>query len=286
MRISVTHSTVYRYDCPVYLEPHTFRLRPRTNAAQRLLTYDTQIMPVPTGTAECLDQDGNLALQAWFDSPTTELNVLSRFSVETFRENPFDFVLTGESLNLPLSYPEPLRTALIPYRNDSHIDDTLKQYARSIASGAQTNTLSFLATLNTQLFGTCRQVIRPVGPPLPSEATLRLQEGSCRDLAVLFCDLCRVMGIAARFVSGYECAAAGGEESYMHAWAEVYLPGAGWRGYDPARGLAVSTSHVAVAAGFDHDLACPVAGVYRGGAQSQMDASLRMHIEDPDGSIL
>jgi transglutaminase-like putative cysteine protease len=285
MRISVTHSTAYRYDCPVYLEPHTFRLRPRTNAAQRLLAYDIEIVPAPRGTAECLDQDGNVALQAWFDSPTTELNVVSRFSVEMFRENPFDFVLTGESLNLPLSYPEPLRTALIPYRNDSHIDDTLKQYARSIAAGAQRNTLSFLAILNTQLFETCRQVIRPVGPPLPSEATLRLQEGSCRDLAVLFCDLCRVMGIAARFVSGYECAAAGGEDSYMHAWAEVYLPGAGWRGYDPARGLAVSTSHVAVAAGFDHELACPVVGVYRGGAQSHMQASLLMHIEDSDGSI-
>ena len=70
----------------------------------------------------------------------------------------------------------------------------------------------------------------------------------------------------------------------MHAWAEVYLPGAGWRGYDPSRGLAVSRAHVAVAAGFDHDLAFPVAGLYRGGSRSQMEASLRMHV-DPDRSI-
>src|SRR5207244_8739777 len=68
----------------------------------------------------------------------------------------------------------------------------------------------------------------------PSDRTLSLLEGSCRDLAVLFCDVCRVMGIATRFVSGYECASASSQDSYMHAWAEVYLPGIGWRGYDPS----------------------------------------------------
>jgi transglutaminase-like putative cysteine protease len=105
-----------------------------------------------------------------------------------------------------------------------------------------------------------------------------MMEGSCRDLAVLFCDVCRAMGIAARFVSGYECASAGRQDSYMHAWAEVYLPGAGWRGYDPSRGLAVSNTHVAVAAGFDYDLASPIAGAYFGGSGSRMETSLRMSI--------
>jgi transglutaminase-like putative cysteine protease len=89
-----------------------------------------------------------------------------------------------------------------------------------------------------------------------------------------------VMGIAARFVSGYECASAGSQDSYMHAWAEVYLPGIGWRGYDPARGLAVANTHVAVAAGFDPDLASPVAGWYSGGSQSRMETSLRLQADD------
>jgi transglutaminase-like putative cysteine protease len=87
------------------------------------------------------------------------------------------------------------------------------------------------------------------------------------------------MGIAARFVSGYECASASREDSYMHAWAEVYLPGVGWRGYDPSRGLAVSNRHVAVAAGFDHDLASPVAGWYSGGSRSHMEASLSLEVD-------
>jgi transglutaminase-like putative cysteine protease len=283
MKISVTHSTVYRYDFPVFLEPHMFRLRPRTNSAQRLLAFDIQIAPLPAGTTECLDQDGTLALNAWFNTPTRELSVLSQFTVETLRQNPFDYVLTGQSLNLPLWYMEPTCAALAPYRNDAHVAESVKQYAKWVAAGVQWNTLSFLLALSLQIFQTCRQVIRPYGPPWPSDRTLSSQEGSCRDLAVLFCDACRVMGLAARFVSGYECASASStssnQESYMHAWAEVYLPGIGWRGYDPARGLAVSNGHVAVAAGFDPDLASPVAGWYSGGSASRMEASLNLQVD-------
>ncbi len=280
MKITATHSTVYRYDFPVLLEPHIFRLRPRMNSAQRLIVFDIQIAPAPAGTTECLDQDGNLALNAWFNAPTKELSVLSRFTVEMLRENPFDYVLIGESLSLPLWYREPLCSALAPYRNDVHVAESVKQYAELVAAGAQGNILSFLLALSWQIFQTCRQVIRPSGSPWPSDRTLSLREGSCRDLAVLFCDVCRVMGIASRFVSGYECASASRQDSYMHAWAEVYLPGIGWRGYDPARGLAVSNAHVAVAAGFDHDLASPVAGWYSGGSQSQMEASVRLQVDD------
>ena len=285
MKISVTHSTIYRYDVPVSLEPHIFRLRPRENSAQRLLAFDLQISPIPAGTTECLDQDGTLALNAWFNSLTSELRVTSRFTVEMLRANPFDYVLTSESLNLPLWYREPLCSALTSYRKDAHVAESVKEYAKRIAAGAQWNTLSFLTALSLGIFQTCRQVTRPYGPPWTSDRTLSSQEGSCRDLAVLFCDACRVMGIAARFVSGYECASAGSalngvenQDAYMHAWAEVYLPGIGWRGYDPARGLAVSNQHIAVAAGFDHDLASPVAGWYSGGSESRMEASLSLQV--------
>jgi transglutaminase-like putative cysteine protease len=280
MRISATHSTVYRYDFPVYLEPHIFRLRPRMNSAQRLLAYDLQITPTPAGTTECLDQDGNLALNAWFNATTTELSVASRFTVELLRENPFDYLLIGESLNLPLWYREPLCTALTPYRQDAHIAESVKLYAKSVGAKAQWNALWFLTALSRQIYQTFRQTVRPDGLPWPSDRTLGRVEGSCRDLAVLFCDVCRAMGIAARFVSGYECASADRQDSYMHAWAEVYLPGIGWRGYDAARGLAVSNTHVAVAAGFDPDLASPVAGWYSGGSQSRMEASLRLRVDD------
>lgn len=280
MKITVTHSTRYRYDSPVLLEPHIFRLRPRTNSAQRLLAFDLAITPVPAGTTECLDQDGTLALNAWFSVPTTEMCIKSQFTVEMLRQNPFDYILPDASLKLPLWYPDPLCAALAPYRQDSHVAESVKRYAKEVASSVQSNTLSFVTALSQQIFQTSRQVIRPYGPPWPSHETLTRQEGSCRDLAVLFCDVCRVMGLAARFVSGYECSSAGARDGYMHAWAEIYLPGIGWRGYDPARGLAVTNAHVAVAAGFDHDLASPVAGWYSGGARSQMEASLSLQIDN------
>jgi transglutaminase-like putative cysteine protease len=235
---------------------------------------------MPAGTTECLDQDGNLALNAWFDGVTGELKVVSRFIVETLRANPFDYVLVGESLILPLWYRQPLCAALAPYRSTGHITDLVKEYANSAAAAAQWNALPFLTMLSRQIFQTIHPTIRAQGPPLPSDQTLSASQGSCRDAAVLFCDVCRAMGIAARFVSGYESASANRHDSYMHAWSEVYLPGIGWRGYDPSRGLAVANGHVAVAAAFDHELAAPISGWYSGGSQSRMETSLCLQVDD------
>jgi transglutaminase-like putative cysteine protease len=282
VKITVEHSTVYRYDNAVHLEPQTFRLRPRMTNTQRLTAFELLITPAPKGTTECLDQDGNLALNAWFDVLTAEMSVLSRFTVEMLRENPFDYVIIGESLSLPLWYREPLSAALVSYRTSTHVADSVQQYAKA-AAGEQRNALTFLSGLSGQIYRTFSQVIRPQGAPWQSAQTLSQMEGSCRDLAVLFCDVCRVMGIAARFVSGYECSSAGRSDSYMHAWAEVYLPGIGWRGYDPSRGIAVTNGHVAVAAAFDYDLASPIAGLYTGGSGSHMDARIRMVVDTEVG---
>lgn len=280
MKIYVTHSTVYHYDFPVYLEPHIFRLRPRMSSSQLLLAFDLEVTPKPAGITECLDQDGNLAMNAWFSGPSNEMRVTSRFTVQLLRANPFDYVIAGKSLQLAMWYPEPLCTALTPYRLDGLVADSVRRYAKSVAASAFWNALTFLLDLCHDIHRICRQVVRPTGAPWTSEATLQQREGSCRDLAVLFCDACRVMGIAARFVSGYELATAGSDDPYMHAWAEVYLPGIGWRGYDPSRGLAVSNGHVAVAAGFDHDLAAPVAGWYSGYSGSRMETSIQMKVEN------
>jgi transglutaminase-like putative cysteine protease len=279
MKITAKHFTLYRYESPVYLKPHIFRLRPRTNSTQRVNRFSIEIHPAPVGTAECLDQDGNLALNAWFDATTQELSIKTEFEVETLLENPFDYVLTGDALQLPLVYMEPLRAALWPYRNTERVSKAVRQYAEATASAAQWNTLTFLQSLNRRIFQTCGQLTRPDGSAWPSEMTLNALEGSCRDLAVLFCDACRSVGIAARFVSGYEAVPSTGPDTYMHAWAEVYLPGIGWRAYDPARGLAVSSGHIAVAAGFDAELAAPVGGWYMGETQSRMEATVELKID-------
>ncbi len=277
MRISVLHSSVYRYDHAIYPEPHTFRLRPRENGTQRLISYSLQISPVPAGKAECLDQDGNAVVEAWFDGPVERILVNSAFSVETLRDNPFDFLL--RSPILPPAYPDPLGAALAPYSCEP--SETVREFARNIAGQSAGQTMPFLTVLNRTLFEKFRHVVRNEGPPNAPELTLRQGEATCRDLAVLFCAAARSVGIPARFVSGYEREGAVQEHTQMHAWTEVYLPGGGWRGYDPSQGLAVADSHVAVAAAADPRLAAPISGTYRGDARSTLEFSISIQVDDP-----
>jgi transglutaminase-like putative cysteine protease len=270
MRISLAHSTIYRYDVPVFLEPHVFRLRPRADASQRLLSYSLEIAPTPDGITQSLDQDGNVVTQAWFAGAASELVVRSAFEVETLRENPFDFILTASPLfSLPLVYSEPLASALALYSAPGDSED-VNQFALSIAEQNGWRTLDFLISLTGELYRRSTHIVRDEGLPLPPEETLRLRTGSCRDLSVLFCAACRRLGVPARFVSGYECWPGAVGDAHMHAWAEVYLDGGGWRGYDPSRGLAVSTNHVAVAAAADSRLAAPFTGTFRGKARAEM----------------
>jgi len=278
MRIAVVHHTLYRYSAPVYLEPHIIRLRPREDTSQRLASWTLDIAPAPLGRTECLDQDGNTVVRAWFDSLTPELSLRSQFTLDTLRDNPFNYLLTAQDVKLPMEYAQALRPPLLPYLRHDH-SPTIRAFAQSLAEECGWQTLPFLSALNQRLFATTRQVIREFGAPLAAEVTLRDREGSCRDVAVLFCAACRALGIAARFVSGYERDASLQENGDLHAWAEVYLEGAGWTGYDPSRALAVAASHVAVAAASDPLLASPVSGTYRGSASAKLEFSISMQAE-------
>ena len=276
MRIQVHHSTQYLYDSPVFLEPHTFRLRPRDDGAQRLLSYRLDITPVPAGRSDCLDQDGNVAVEAWFDHKLTEWSIESEFAIETLRENPFDYVASTGMLALAPVYPESVAASLAPYMESSQPSAAVRQFAASAAAAAGGHTLEFLTVLNRRLFEGFGHEVRDAGPPHPPEVTLGLKTGTCRDLVVLFAAAARAVGIPTRFVSGYEAGAANQEKPNLHAWAEVYLQGGGWRGYDPSAGLAASTRHVAVAAADDPRLAAPITGTIRGSARSEMRFALAM----------
>jgi hypothetical protein len=203
---------------------------------------------------------------------TDELSVSTMFQVETLRSNPFDFLLPApQHLALPLHYED--ASLLSPYVAGGVGGG---QLAKKIAEESGRQLMPFLDRLAQHIFTACTQIHRPEGPPLDPAETLARGEGSCRDLAALFCAVCRAEGIAARFVSGYETEAAFQEESQMHAWAEVYVPGGGWRGYDPARGFAVGATHVAVAAAALPADAAPIAGSYRGSASAEMSHTISM----------
>ena len=283
MRFTVRHTTHYRYTSAVALDPHTFRLCPRGNGSQRVTHFELVIDPLPTMVSETLDAENNGVHQAWFEGATSDLIATTRFEVETLRANPFDFLFSDLAMaTLPAIYPDLVRATLAPYCVPQGKDRSVFSFARAAAQDVEWQTLPFLTALNRKLHDYCEHTTREEGEPQSPAETLSTRSGACRDVAVAFIEACRCLGLAARFVSGYELTASKGNKAYMHAWAEVFLPGGGWRGYDPSRGHAAGETHIAVASGLTPPLAAPVSGTFRGsGVEAKMDFDIQVTEHTP-----
>jgi transglutaminase-like putative cysteine protease len=279
MIFDIRHVTRYTYDRPVFLEPHTIRMRPRCDSRQHVQQFALAIEPEPTVRSEFLNIDGNVVTRAWFAGLTNALTIRSACVVETTGNDPFDYLLDISAGKLPMRYAESLQKPLAPFSNPANDSDSVRSYAQAVAHEREGLTLPFLYALCDRIYRECRCVIRAAGHPLPASETLAKREGSCRDLAFLFVEACRTQGIAARFVSGYHEGDPDQTEHHLHAWAEVYLPGGGWRGYDPTYGLAVADRHVAVGTSAIPANAAPVTGTFRGtGAKSEMQIQLDIRV--------
>jgi transglutaminase-like putative cysteine protease len=270
MKYTIVHKTIYTYPQPVLLNPHVLRLCPRSDGFQKLQQYTLQITPEPIGQTKLLDIEGNLIMRCWWaDIWAESLEIQTTSEVETCCTNPFNYLLEPWATQIPIDYPTALMGHLQPYLTPAHLgslasDPTATQLAQEIAHSVNWNTVTFLDELNQRIYRQLRYRVREEGDPQPPSLTWNQQSGSCRDFVVLFMAACRVVGLAARFVSGYEEGDPAFEQT-LHAWAEVYLPGAGWRSYDPTMGLVVSDHHVAIAASGWPRYAAPVTGTHRGG---------------------
>ncbi len=272
VKFAVRHSTTYRYSKPVFLEPHIIRLRPRSDPAQREISWNLTIEPEPARLGWALDAEGNSVAYAWFNDLTETLHITSCFAAGTFRKNVFDFLWMDESDQLGFQYRD--RPALKRFLAPAARHTALTQ---EILAASEGHTADFLNTLNHRINESMKVVIRETGDAHAPEETLRLGEGACRDLTVLFVACCREAGLAARFVSGYQAGDPDSDERHLHAWAEVYLPGGGWRGFDPTLGLAVADQHIAVAAAPTPAGAAAISGSFRGtGATMEMDTALQL----------
>jgi transglutaminase-like putative cysteine protease len=264
----ISHTITYEYSQPVIFAPHILRLCPQTNNQQSIQQYLLNILPLPLARSEVRDLDGNNMLKVWFDQvPSQTLQVQSQVQAVSYLQNPFDYLLEPWAMTLPIDYPTLLKQRLQPYLGGyltNSIDPIAAQLGAEIWA-EHSSVTQFLTALNQRIYHTCKYLLRPHGLPWPPGVTWTKQVGSCRDLTVLFMEVCRSVGLAARFVSGYE---AGGEatERYLHAWAEVYLPGAGWRGYDPTHGLVVTDDHIVVAVAPQQQQTMPIEGALRGQA--------------------
>lgn len=280
MIYEVEHVTRYQYSAPIFLEPHVFRLRPASNGVQHLQSFSVEVSPNPAGMAETVDSEGNPELRCWFDGLATSLEVTTRSRVEVSRSDPFAFLPLGDGA-LPYTYADDGAPTIAVYRGFAGTEE-VRRLAEMVAQQTDYRALAFLSALTTTVQARCRQVYRAEGAPMDSAQTLWRGEGSCRDLAVLFVDACRAMGFASRFVSGY-FAGESQDDGELHAWAEVYVEGGGWRGFDPTGGLAVADDHIVLAAACRSQDAAPATGSFRGDATVELKTSLRIRRLEPAG---
>jgi transglutaminase-like putative cysteine protease len=266
MRFNIRHTTRYSYDRPVYLDPSVIRLRPRADGTQQLHDFALRINPTPAGESQVIDMDGNSSIGFWFPTgrPLDYLAIITSSDVQTSRSNPFDFVFDSQfSGKFPVIYTPILQAQLGPALHRPMVTNEITELAQQWAHEAG-DVLAFLMLLSKRLSQDIVQVIRDDGDPQSPLTTWQSHSGACRDLAVLYMDMCRSVGLAARFVSGYAHGFVQQNRVELHAWAEVYLPGGGWRAYDPTMGIAVVDRHIALAASPVPEATAPFAGVFRG----------------------
>lgn len=281
--LHITHETVYRYSEPVLLSPHLLYLRPRETSRQRIRRYDLQISPIPN-YSKTMDPLENELWHARFPTPTTELSVRSDLEVETRDTNPFDFVLEDYAVESPFTYDPVLAFALAPYLMPPFDDtqDELRAWVKRNFLERPKNTLDMLNAFCRVLHGELKYERREAPGIQTSIETLRRGQGACRDFAVLFTELCRTLGLAARYVSGYIGSAQGDEkvaDNAMHAWAEVYLPGAGWKGIDPTNGIWCDDRFVAVAHGAQAESVNPIQGAFSNANPVQTELSVKVTVD-------
>lgn len=280
MLFTIQHRTTYAYSGLVRLGPQRLRFHPRCDGAQRVISHGLTVHPQPQGWNEHLDLEGNRITQTWFAGETNRFEINVQMQVETLRRNAFDFVLAPEALVLPIPHAHDA-ISVQAYLHRSQPDDAVTVFAAEQSLAVNRETVRFLERLSRHMFETFEQVHRLEGAPQTPFETLHTRRGACRDLAVLFVDCCRAEGIPARFASGYQRGNLQSDRRDLHAWPEVYLPGAGWRGFDPTHGTALADTHVTIAAAAHARDTMPVSGSFVGpGATSRLDFSVQIQVAE------
>jgi uncharacterized protein (DUF2126 family)/transglutaminase-like putative cysteine protease len=277
IRVAVHHVTRYRYDKPVTLLPHIIRLRPAPHCRTPIDAYSLRVRPEPHFNNWHQDPFGNHQARIVFPQKATELSLEVDLVAEMTVINPFDFFVESDAENYPFTYRPALRRDLAPYLEGAPTGArfaNLVERARSQEARPGKRTIDVLVDLNRRVQRDVRYDVRMDPGVFAPEETLERGHGSCRDFAWLLVQMLRSLGLAARFVSGYSIQLKADEKpadgpsgverdaTDLHAWAEVFLPGAGWVGLDATSGLLAGEGHIPLACAPDPEAAAPVTGSF------------------------
>jgi uncharacterized protein (DUF2126 family)/transglutaminase-like putative cysteine protease len=272
IRVALHHRTTYHYDRLVQLSPQVIRLRPAPHCRTAVTAYSLKVEPQPHFLNWQQDPQSNFLARVVFPERVRHFSVDVDLVAEMTVINPFDFFLEPYAENFPFSYEACLAQELTPFRQAGPPGPKLAAYLKTV-DRQERRAMDFLVALNQRLQSEVRYLIRMEPGVQTSEETLTLGSGSCRDSAWLLVEILRHLGLAARFVSGYLIqlkpdvkaldGPPGPETDFtdLHAWTEVYLPGAGWVGLDPTSGLLAGEGHLPVAATPEASSASPVSGL-------------------------
>jgi transglutaminase-like putative cysteine protease len=283
MKLRIRHRTTYRYAEEVTFGPHRMMLRPREDHDVRIEDSILEISPAHE-LRWMRDMNGNCVALIDFLAPARELTIYSEIVLRHDESNPFDFKIETDALRYPFSYDEKTLQELGAFRQmvyPGEADFLHKWLGCFWRKGESIETVALLQGLNAHIYANFRYRTRQEeGVQLPAE-TIRRGSGSCRDFATLLLEACRCWGLAARFVSGYLRSGAPADPgASTHAWAEVYLPGGGWRGFDPTTGLLTTSHYVPVAVSRHPENAMPISGSFTGTLHAFLNIEVDVRVDE------